>query len=272
MATTLNAGTTTATALNLITDTTGAMAIQTSGTTAIAISNAQVVSLTNPLLPTSGGTGISSLGTGVATFLGTPTSANLAAALTDETGTGANVFAGSPTLTGTPVAPTATVGTNTTQIATTAFVLANAPASPIPAGSAMLFQQTAAPTGWTKVTTYNDYAIRIVSGTASTGGSSAFSTCFTNQTPTITVSGLSAGATTLSTAQMPSHSHSYSLAGGGSTTPVGFCSTFLTSISESTTGSQGSGGSHTHSISGSASSSAVTLAVQYVDHIIATKN
>ncbi|ANH49516.1 hypothetical protein uvFWCGRAMDCOMC455_037 [Freshwater phage uvFW-CGR-AMD-COM-C455] len=45
--------------------------------------------------------GISGLGSGVATFLATPSSANLASALTDETGTGANVFAGSPTLTGT---------------------------------------------------------------------------------------------------------------------------------------------------------------------------
>lgn len=43
-------------------------------------------------------TGISGLGTGVATFLATPTSANLAAAVTGETGTGALVFATSPTL------------------------------------------------------------------------------------------------------------------------------------------------------------------------------
>lgn len=42
-----------------------------------------------------------------ATFLGTPTSANLAALLTDETGTGAAVFAGSPTLTGTITAAAA---------------------------------------------------------------------------------------------------------------------------------------------------------------------
>src|SRR5512139_745007 len=47
-----------------------------------------------------GGTGLSALGTGVATFLGTPSSANLAAAVTNETGTGALVFAGAPTLTG----------------------------------------------------------------------------------------------------------------------------------------------------------------------------
>ena len=42
-------------------------------------------------------TGVSGLGTNVATFLQTPSSANLAAALTDETGTGANVFASNPT-------------------------------------------------------------------------------------------------------------------------------------------------------------------------------
>lgn len=44
-------------------------------------------------------TGVSGLGTGVATFLGTPSSANLASAITDETGSGALVFATSPTLT-----------------------------------------------------------------------------------------------------------------------------------------------------------------------------
>jgi hypothetical protein len=43
-------------------------------------------------------TGVSGLGTGVATFLGTPSSANLAAALTGETGTGAAVFDTSPTI------------------------------------------------------------------------------------------------------------------------------------------------------------------------------
>lgn len=56
-------------------------------------------------------TGVSGLGTGVATFLATPSSANLAAALTNETGTGSAVFAGSPALTGTPTLAGATSGT-----------------------------------------------------------------------------------------------------------------------------------------------------------------
>jgi hypothetical protein len=60
-------------------------------------------------------TGISGLGSGVATFLATPSSANLAAAVTDETGTGSAVFATSPTLV-TPAlgTPSALVGTNIT--------------------------------------------------------------------------------------------------------------------------------------------------------------
>jgi hypothetical protein len=48
MATILNAGTTSATALNVITDTTGAMKLQTSGVDAISISSSQVVTFTNP--------------------------------------------------------------------------------------------------------------------------------------------------------------------------------------------------------------------------------
>ena len=60
-------------------------------------------------------TGVSGLGTGVATFLGTPSSANLASAVTDETGSGALVFANSPTLVtpalGTPASATLTNAT-----------------------------------------------------------------------------------------------------------------------------------------------------------------
>jgi hypothetical protein len=63
--------------------------------------------VTGTLPVANGGTGITSFGTGVATFLGTPSSANLAAAVTDETGSGLLVFATSPTLV-TPVLGTPT--------------------------------------------------------------------------------------------------------------------------------------------------------------------
>ena len=68
--------------------------------------------VTGTLPVANGGTGVTSLGTGVATFLGTPSSDNLAAAVTGETGSGALVFATSPTLV-TPILGTPTSGTLT---------------------------------------------------------------------------------------------------------------------------------------------------------------
>jgi hypothetical protein len=63
------------------------------------LSNVSLTTQVTGTLPVAnGGTGITSLGTGVATFLGTPSSANLAAAVTNETGSGSLVFATSPTL------------------------------------------------------------------------------------------------------------------------------------------------------------------------------
>jgi hypothetical protein len=77
--------------------------LRRSGTTIAfgAVNIAQTNAITGTLPVGNGGTGITSLGSNVATWLGTPSSANLASAVTDETGTGALVFAGSPTFTGT---------------------------------------------------------------------------------------------------------------------------------------------------------------------------
>lgn len=168
----------------------------------------------------------------------------------------------------------------------------SAAAAAFDAGTLMLFQQTAAPTGWTKQTTHNDKALRVVSGTASSGGTTAFSTVFANQTPTITTTAgtlavgagtFAVAATTLSTTQIPSHSHTKSIANAtqpSSDTGYWGSGNPCQPVSSQATNNTGGGGSHTHSLSGapslsgspSSTSSAITLNVQYVDLIIASKN
>jgi len=158
----------------------------------------------------------------------------------------------------------------------------------IPAGTAMIFAQTAAPTGWTKSTTHNDKALRVVSGAASSGGTVAFTTAFASQAVNGTV-----GSYTLTTADIPSHTHTatsvvtdpththtytyYNAAGstaagvGGNTPNLtsGTTAAASTGITVATTNANtGGGGGHSHSFTGTA----INLAVQYVDVIIATKN
>jgi hypothetical protein len=155
-------------------------------------------------------------------------------------------------------------GTTQTTAATTAFA----------SGTVMIFAQTSAPTGWTKSTSHDNKALRVVSGTAGSGGSVAFTTAFASQTPSgsVSVSG-TVGATTLSTSQIPSHTHTY--VGSNSNTGVSTRkSPVAAAVGTYNTGAQGGGGSHNHSFSGSGSFSgnAIDLAVQYVDVIIASKN
>lgn len=110
-------GTSVATALGVNVGTSGAVVVNGG-----ALGTPSSGTLTNATgLPIS--TGVSGLGTGVATFLATPSSANLASAVTDETGSGSLVFGTSPTITTgtftgyTETAPASvTVGTGTTAI------------------------------------------------------------------------------------------------------------------------------------------------------------
>ena len=98
---------------SLTVDAQGRLTAASSGTTPLVSGGALGTPSSGTLTNTTGlpiGSGVSGLGTGVATFLATPSSANLAAALTDETGTGANVFANSPTLV-TPALGTPSSGT-----------------------------------------------------------------------------------------------------------------------------------------------------------------
>jgi len=151
------------------------------------------------------------------------------------------------------------------------------------AGTVMLFAQTSAPTGWTKnVLTGDNSALRVVTGTASTGGSVGFTTAFASQTPTGSVSitsvAGSAGATTLTTPQIPSHSHTVSqFDGSGSPGTRISKSSSAQNQANTPTSSTGGGDSHTHpfsfsSGSGTFSGNAINLAVQYIDVIRATKD
>ena len=149
-------------------------------------------------------------------------------------------------------------------------------------GTVMLFVQTAAPTGWTKSTTHDNKALRVISGTVGTGGSVAFTTAFASQA----VSGTNgaSGAYTLATADIPSHSHIggsrriWDATAGeyGSTGDLGSVANPLARHTAAqyrldTTSSTGGGGSHSHSAA-SFTGTAINLAVSYVDVIIATKD
>jgi hypothetical protein len=152
-----------------------------------------------------------------------------------------------------------------------------------PTGTVMLFAQTAAPTGWTKNTTQNDNsALRLVTGTASTGGSVAFTTVFvSNRAVSVTSASGSIGNTTLTSPQIPSHSHSYFLS-PGSPNPVQRATIDLAGETPNPVNTQvyvgqptsatGGDGSHTHPLSISSGSGEVNLAVNYVDVIRATAN
>jgi hypothetical protein len=153
-----------------------------------------------------------------------------------------------------------------------------------PTGTRMSFQQTAAPTGWTKDTTaaIDNSAMRLVTGSVVNGGSVNFTTAFASQTPTgsvsITAVSGSAGNTTLSTPQIPSHTHTATEGTMGG--PPG-ARVAVTGIVRGTPnisadiGATGGGGAHSHpfsfsSGSGTFSGSAINLAVKYYDFIIAT--
>jgi hypothetical protein len=122
-------------------------------------------------------------------------------------------------------------------------------------GTRLAFQQTSAPTGWTKDTTaaINDAILRLVTGSVSSGGSTAFST-FNGQTAT--------GAFTLTTNEIPSHNHTVTTSSSGTFGSAGVAGRNTGGPAQNTS-STGGGGSHSHSM---------TTNIKYYDFIIASKN
>lgn len=169
--------------------------------------------------------------------------------------------------------------------------------SPFPAGTRMLFVQSSAPTGWTKETTDNNAALRVVSGSAGSGGSVDFTTAFSVQSTSgsvgsTTVSGTvgstsvsgtigatstggTVGETALNVDQMPAHDH-YVAGGAGGSANVSANGT-IAWTSRNTSGNQdydlkeasstayigktsttGSGQAHGHSFTGASHSHSFT--------------
>lgn len=140
----------------------------------------------------------------------------------------------------------------------------------IPSGTAMLFAQTTAPVGWTKSTTHNNKALRVVSGTAGSGGSRTFSSVFSNSL-------FMTGNTSLTLQQMPEHFHGAGVGQNGDDNTAIYgrygSQQILASRSISAdnnptdfqyrTSSEGNGAPHNHTLN---------FDLAYVDVIIATKN
>jgi hypothetical protein len=131
-----------------------------------------------------------------------------------------------------------------------------------PTGTRMPFNQTAAPTGWTKDTTaaLDDTSMRIVVGAVGSGGVSAVSAGTVVFTGTTDVH-------TLSIAEMPVHSHVMYMYAPPST--VGGSSSGFVPGSATSTSNTGGGDGHTHALSNTAGG---TVKLKYNDFIIAVKD
>jgi hypothetical protein len=195
-----------------------------------------------------------------------------------------------------------------------------APTADIPSGTKMMFVQTNAPTGWTKDTTHDNKAIRVVSGTAGTGGSVNFTSAFSSQGVSGSVNGNTAtgstdtvnavgtinaetaggtvGSTSLTVAQLASHTHTINNLTGRVPFRTGTVGSFDKNdgnFNTESTEARGDNATHNHTFSGTSHShtwsptghshsvnvsshshtftgTAINLAVAYVDVIIATKN
>lgn len=150
--------------------------------------------------------------------------------------------------------------------------------SEFPTGTALIFNQTSAPTGWTKSVTHNDKALRVVSGTVSNGGATAFSSVFGSGKATgSTAADLAAHTHTFTTASDGTHTHTYTNPHGSSNGTNAHISDFPNGADSASTATS-SNGAHTHTGTtdstgtGAGHTHTLSLDLYYVDVIIATKD
>jgi hypothetical protein len=149
--------------------------------------------------------------------------------------------------------------------------------------SPMLFIQSAAPTGWSRVA-QNNKALRVVNsgGTGgSAGGTNAFSNTFVARTVSanvpVTINGFSMGSRTITVNTMAQHNHPLN-AGGNSVRngPNPVQGTSNGTAQGNSTGNSGGGGGHTHpagyTSANGPGSAPINMAIQYVDCNICSFN
>lgn len=154
----------------------------------------------------------------------------------------------------------------------------------IPQNSQAVFYQASAPGGWSQVTTHNNKALRVVSGTGGgfgSGGTSGpggqpFSTIFPTSVRPISGNVTAAGAvqpTTLTTQQIPGHTHNAGSSVNVSPGSPGIGGRAVNANAPATSPT-GGGQAHTHPFSGGSSpySGTIDMRVQYIDVIICKFN
>lgn len=150
----------------------------------------------------------------------------------------------------------------------------------IPSGSITVMKVNTPPTGWTKTNTFNLHALRVVSGTVSSGGTVDYTSAFTTLSTTVSSSTASSGGTSLTLDQIPIHNHVYNTASGTQvmSTVVPPNSSSLGPVAiPGTTGSPGPGSgtnAHSHPITAPVSNIDGTLdmRVKYVDTILVQRS
>lgn len=148
------------------------------------------------------------------------------------------------------------------------------------------------PVGWTKLTTYDDCALRVTSGTLNSGGATPFTATFTSKT----ASGTRNMTIGTGTGLVSAFSHQHPGASGRSTTgssragPTGYVHppslpaptqtihTWPGTPNTAATGAVGGGGSHTHpmtppgTLNGAVTGNTRDFAVNYVDVILGQRD
>jgi len=142
-----------------------------------------------------------------------------------------------------------------------------------PAGIQMLFQQSAAPSGWKKLTGYNDCALRLTSeGTGSRTDGMAFSACFASGRGLSTTQiSMGVNASTLSVGQLAGHSHDVKIGSMGNSVDSEVVVFASGSGTANAVGWRGANEAHGHGCWNTAHGHSVDFHVNFVDVILCEK-